>query len=204
MVEQTLSKLPYAYNALEPVIDEQTVMIHHDKHHQTYLDKLNAAVKGTKFERMDVNDILKDLAAVPENIRNAVKNHGGGYANHNLYWAILGGKGGMPKGKLMDAITSVFGSFDKFKETLTNTSVNHFGSGWGWLVVDNKTKKLEVMSTPNQDSPLSIGKTPIMTIDIWEHAYYLKYQNKRADHVNAIWNVFNWTEIEKRYLAAVK
>ena len=192
-----LPKLPYDYNALEPYIDEMTMRIHHTKHHQAYIDKLNGAIKGTKFENIDVNELLKNLNDVPENIRTAVRNHGGGHSNHTFFWNIMAPKaGGAPTGKIGNEIEKTFTSFDKFKEEFTNAGLNRFGSGWAWLVADSG--KLSVMSTPNQDTPISEGKTPILGVDVWEHAYYLKYQNKRADYVTAWWNVVNWDEVAKR------
>ena len=199
----TLPKLPYAYDALEPYIDAKTMEIHHTKHHQAYIDKLNAAVKGTPFENMDVNELMKKLNTVPENIRTAVRNHGGGHANHSFFWTVMGPHcGGMPSGKVGEAITKTFGSFDKFKEEFANAGMTRFGSGWAWLVVD--AKKLVVMSTGNQDSPLSEGKVPVLGVDVWEHAYYLKYQNKRADYLAAFWNVVNWKNVEENYQNAPK
>ena len=198
----TLPNLPYDYNALEPYIDEQTMRIHHTKHHQAYIDKLNGAVKGTKFENMDVNELLKKLNDVPENIRMAVRNHGGGHANHTFFWQIMApNAGGSPQGEVAEAIKKTFGSFEKFKEEFSNSGLNRFGSGWAWLVVDNE--KLVVTSTPNQDSPISEGKIPILGVDVWEHAYYLKYQNKRADYLAAFWNVVNWRQAEDNYKEAV-
>jgi Fe-Mn family superoxide dismutase len=199
----TLPKLPYAYDALEPHIDARTMEIHHNKHHQTYVDKLNAAVKGTPFENMDVNELMKKLNTVPENIRTAVRNHGGGHANHSFFWIVMGPKaGGVPSGKVADAIIKTFGSFDKFKEEFSTAGMTRFGSGWAWLVVDKG--KLAVMSTGNQDSPLSEGKVPVLGVDVWEHAYYLKYQNKRADYLAAFWNVVNWKQVEENYSKAMK
>ena len=199
----TLPKLEYAYNALEPYIDEQTMTIHHTKHHQAYIDKLNGAVKGTKFESMDVNEFLKKINEAPENIRTAVRNHGGGHSNHTFFWKIMApNAGGEPKGKIADAIKKAFGGFDKFKEEFANAGLNRFGSGWAWLVVNNG--KLEVYSTANQDSPLMENKTPILGVDVWEHAYYLKYQNKRGDYLNAFWNVVNWKKVEEMFKKAGK
>jgi len=192
-----LPKLDYGYDALEPHIDAKTMEIHHTKHHKTYIDKYNAAVKDTELDGKDVHEVLKDLNSVPEKIRTAVRNHGGGYVNHALFWKILSPKSGEPTGKLKDAIVSTFGSFDKFKEEFANAAATVFGSGWAWLVVDNG--KLAVMKTPNQDSPLSDGKTPILGLDVWEHAYYLKYQNKRPDYISAFWNVVNWDEVARRF-----
>ena len=199
----TLPKLPYAYDALEPYIDAKTMEIHHTKHHQAYIDKLNAAVKGTPFENMDVNELMKKLNTVPENIQTAVRNHGGGHANHSFFWTVMGPKaGGEPSGKVADAITKTFGSFEKFKEEFSNAGMTRFGSGWAWLVVDGK--KLAVMSTGNQDSPLSEGKVPVLGLDVWEHAYYLKFQQKRADYIAAWWNVVNWKQVEENFSKAMK
>ena len=192
----TLPKLDYGYDALEPYIDAKTMEIHHTKHHQAYIDKYNAAVKDTELDGKDVHEVLKDLDAVPEKIRTAVRNHGGGYVNHALFWKILGPNKSEPSGKLKDAISETFGDFDKFKEAFATAASTVFGSGWAWLVIDNG--KLEILSTPNQDSPLSQGKTPILGLDVWEHAYYLKYQNKRPDYIAAFWNVVNWDEVARR------
>jgi superoxide dismutase, Fe-Mn family len=193
-----LPKLGYEYNALEPYIDEETMRIHHSKHHQAYLDKYLLAIKGTQFEKVKVEEVLRDLSSVPEDIRTPIKNNGGGFANHYLFWTVMAPKsGGEPTGRLLDDIESAFGSFNKFREIFSSAAINHFGSGWAWLVVNKG--KLEVLSTPNQDTPLSNGKTPLLLIDVWEHAYYLRYQNRRADFVAAFWNVINWDEIQKRY-----
>src|SRR3989338_7888373 len=199
----TLPQLPYAYNALEPYIDEQTMRIHHTKHHQAYIDKLNAAVKGTVFENMDVDELMRKLASVPENIRTAVRNHGGGHANHSFFWQVMGpGKGGMAHGGVADAIAATFGSFEKFKEEFANAGLNRFGSGWAWLVVDNG--KLAVISTANQDSPLMEGKIPVLGVDTWEHSFYLLYQNRKADYIKEWWDIVNWPQVEKNYEKAVK
>ncbi|MBI5390937.1 superoxide dismutase [Candidatus Woesearchaeota archaeon] len=193
----TLPPLDYAYNALEPYIDEATMKIHHTKHHQTYVDKFNAAVLNTPLDKKDVDDLLKDLDKVPENIRGAVRNHGGGHSNHRLFWKIIAPRaGGAPVGRLGEQINKTFGSYEKFKETFTAAALGQFGSGWAWLVTSRG--KLEIVTTPNQDSPLSQGKTPLMGLDVWEHAYYLKYQNKRAEYIAAFWNIVNWKEAEKR------
>ena len=194
----TLPKLPYAYDALEPYIDAKTMQIHYEKHHQAYIDKLNAAVQGTKFENMEVEEILKNIENVPEKIRTAVINHGGGHANHSLFWQLLSPNKQIPSEKLKKEIDKVFGSFDKFKEEFTNAAVSRFGSGWAWLIIDNK-QKLKVISTPNQDSPLMDGNIPLLGLDVWEHAYYLKYQNKRADYIAAFWNIINWKKVEELY-----
>jgi len=194
-----LPKLPYAYDALEPHIDARTMEIHYSKHHQAYVDNLNKAVKGTDLEEKTVEDLISDLNAVPENIRTAVRNNGGGHANHSFFWKIMGpNAGGEPKGKLADDIKSAFGGFDQFQEKVSGAGVGRFGSGWAWLI-KNKSGGLEVISTPNQDSPLMDGNTPIVGVDVWEHAYYLKYQNRRADYLKAWWNVVNWDAIAKSY-----
>lgn len=191
-------KLPYEYNALEPYIDETTMKIHHDKHHQAYVDKLNAAVAGKAEESKTVEELLIHLDQVPESIRGAVRNHGGGHFNHTLFWETMGPNcGGKPEGALATAIDAAFGSFDGFKEKFSAAAVGQFGSGWAWLVVSNG--KLEIMALPNQDSPLSQGKTPILGLDVWEHGYYLKYQNKRADYVNAFYNVINWEKVSQLF-----
>lgn len=194
----TLPKLDYAYDALEPYIDAKTMEIHYSKHHQAYIDKLNGAIKGTPFENWNVEDLIKKLNELPENIRGAVRNHGGGHLNHSFFWKIMAPKaGGESSGKVGDAIKKAFGSFDKFKEEFATAGLNRFGSGWAWLVLDKG--KLAVVSTANQDNPSSEGKTPLLGVDVWEHAYYLKYQNKRGDYLAAFWNVVNWKEVEKRF-----
>ncbi|MBI4451845.1 superoxide dismutase [Candidatus Woesearchaeota archaeon] len=191
-----LPKLPYEYDALEPYIDAKTMEIHHTKHHQTYVDKLNAAIKGTKFESMGVNELLKKINEVPDNIKTAVRNHGGGHSNHTLFWQIMGpNAGGEPSEKIADGMNETFGSFEKFKEELTNAGLNRFGSGWAWLVLNNE--KLEVYSTANQDSPLMEGKIPILGVDVWEHAMYLKYQNRKNEYIAAWWNVVNWNKVNE-------
>lgn len=197
-----LPPLPYAYNALEPHIDEQTMQIHHDRHHGGYVNNLNKALEGhADLESKSVTDLLASLDSVPESIRTAVRNNGGGHANHTLFWEIMSPNGGgQPTGALADAISSTFGSFDKFKEEFGKAAASRFGSGWAWLVVDNG--KLAIVSTPNQDNPISDGKKPILGLDVWEHAYYLKFQNKRPDYISAFWNVVNWAEVNKRYEAA--
>ena len=194
--------LPYPYDALEPHIDQQTMTIHHDKHHQTYVDKLNAALEGTEHADRPIDEIIADLDSIPEDKRTAVRNHGGGHLNHSLFWpSMSAGGGGAPDGDLGAAIDAAFGSFDDFKEKFEAAGVGQFGSGWAWLVVDGGA--LAVTSTPNQDNPLSDGKTPLLGNDVWAHAYYLKYQNKRPDYLKAWWNTVDWTEIGKRYSAAV-
>lgn len=193
-----LPELNYAYDALEPHIDKETMEIHHTKHHQTYVDKLNDAVKGTEWENKSIEEIIKNLDKLPEDIKTAVRNNGGGHINHLLYWEIMApDKGGEPKGELLDAIKEAFGSFDAFKEEFEEAGKGQFGSGWAWLVVDGG--KLAVDKTPNQDNPLTNGKVPILGADVWEHAYYLKYQNKRPDYLKAFWNVVNWDAVEKKW-----
>jgi Fe-Mn family superoxide dismutase len=194
----TLPKLPYAYNALEPHFDARTMEIHHTKHHQTYIDKVNAAIAGTPLEKKSVEDLVREISDVPENIRGAVQNHGGGHANHSLFWTVLApNAGGKPTGKVAEAIEKDLGGYDKFKEAFTAAATNRFGSGWAWLCVSNG--KLEVTSTANQDSPLMTGKTPILGLDVWEHAYYLNYQNRRPDYIGAFYNLINWQEVERRF-----
>jgi len=191
-----LPKLPYAYNALEPFIDAKTMEIHHTKHHQAYVDKLNAAVKGTRFENMEVNELLRKINEVPDNIKTAVRNHGGGHSNHTFFWQIMAPKsGGNPTGKIGEEINKAFGSFDKFKEELNNAGLNRFGSGWAWLVWNRG--KLEVYSTANQDSPLMEGKVPLLGIDVWEHAYYIKHTSNRAAYLKDWWNVVNWKQVNE-------
>ncbi|WP_435924977.1 superoxide dismutase [Paenibacillus sp. DYY-L-2] len=198
-----LPALPYANNALEPHIDEQTMMIHHDRHHNTYVTNLNAALESApELQSKSVEELIADLDNVPESIRTAVRNNGGGHANHSLFWETIGPNGGgQPSGKLADAINNELGGFDKFKEDFSKAATTRFGSGWAFLAVDNG--KLSVYSLPNQDSPIMEGKTPILGLDVWEHAYYLKYQNKRPDYIAAFFNVINWAEVEKRYEAAL-
>ncbi|WP_062104677.1 superoxide dismutase SodA [Bacillus niameyensis] len=197
-----LPKLPYAYEALEPHIDKETMNIHHTKHHNTYVTNLNNALNGhEELASKSVEDLIANLDAVPESIRTAVRNNGGGHANHSLFWTLLSPNGGgEPTGSVKEAIDNKFGSFDKFKEEFQAAGAGRFGSGWAWLVVDNG--ELEITSTPNQDSPLMEGKTPILGLDVWEHAYYLNYQNRRPDYMAAFWNVVNWDEVQKQYDAA--
>ncbi len=193
-----LPPLPYAYDALEPHIDEQTMRIHHDKHHGGYVDKLNAAIKGTDLENLTIEAIL---ARGVNNLPAAVRNNGGGHANHSLFWRVMSPNGGgEPGGDLASAINSAFSSFASFKDTFTEAALGRFGSGWAWLVWDGS--KLDVYSTANQDSPLMEGKTPILGLDVWEHAYYLKYQNRRAEYVQAWWNVVNWSQVAEFFAAA--
>lgn len=199
----SLPKLDYAYDALEPHIDAKTMEIHHTKHHQAYIDKLNAALEGeAELLDMDVNELLKNFDKVPADKQTAVKNHGGGHANHSLFWEILTpGGASEPSGNLAEAIESKFGGFDKFKEEFAATAGGQFGSGWGWLVVDGG--ELSIMATANQDSPLMEGKMPILGVDVWEHAYYLNYQNRRPDYISAFWNVVNWDKVGEMYEAAM-
>lgn len=197
-----LPKLPYAHNALEPHIDTQTMELHHGKHHAGYTAKLNAAIEGTEWASKSIEVILGNLKKLPETIQGAVRNNGGGYANHCLFWDVMSPNGGgAPSGELASAINAAFGSFDAFKTTFQNASVNQFGSGWGWLVVDEKGA-LQVYSTANQDSPLMQGHKPILGLDVWEHAYYKKYGPARADYASAWWNVVSWAEVARRYAAA--
>ena len=206
----TLPSLPYSFDALEPHIDTKTMEIHHGKHHAAYVANVNKALAGKPdLERKSVEDLIRDLNAVPADIRGAVRNNGGGHANHSLFWKILGPKaGGVPSGKLADDINAAFGSFDAFKEKFEAAGVGRFGSGWAWLIVNGG--RLEVVSTANQDSPL-MGKEvagvegkPVLACDVWEHAYYLKYQNRRAEYLKAFWNVVNWAEVANYYEAARK
>lgn len=194
-----LPDLPYVYDALEPHIDEETMKLHHDKHHNTYVEGVNKAIEGHEdLQKLSIEELVAKLDEVPEDIRTAVRNSGGGHANHSLFWEIMSPNGGgEPTGELGDAITDAFGSFDDFKSEIKTAGTGQFGSGWAWLVVDNGD--LKVVNTPNQDSPLTDGKTPIFGVDVWEHAYYLNYQNKRADYLDAFWNVVNWDEVAKRY-----
>lgn len=197
-----LPALPYANDALEPHIDALTMEIHHDRHHNTYVTNLNAALeKAPELQNKSLEELISDLNAVPEAIRTAVRNNGGGHANHSLFWETIGPNGGgAPTGALAAAIDSELGGFEKFKEDFTAAATTRFGSGWAWLVVKNG--KLAVTSTPNQDNPLMEGATPLLGLDVWEHAYYLKYQNKRPDYIKAFWNVVNWEEVGKRYESA--
>jgi Fe-Mn family superoxide dismutase len=196
----SLPDLPYDYAALEPHIDAKTMEIHHTKHHQTYVDKLNAAIEGKGLDEKypNVDDLLRNFSEVPSDIQGPVRNHGGGHSNHSLFWTILKQDGGgTPSGAVASAIDEAFGSFDSFKEKFTAAATNQFGSGWAWLVIHEG--HLDVLSSPNQDSPLMEGKTPILGLDVWEHAYYLNYQNKRPDYIAAFWNVVNWDEVNRRY-----
>ncbi len=197
-----LPKLPYSYDALEPHIDARTMEIHHTKHHQTYINNVNAALeKYPALAEKSVQDLIRDLNAVPEDIRTVVRNNGGGHANHSLFWTIMAPKaGGEPSGELAEAIKSAFGGFDSFKDQFSKAAAGRFGSGWAWLSVGGG--KLAVTSTPNQDSPLSEGLTPILGLDVWEHAYYLNYQNRRPDYIAAWWNVVNWKQVASNYAAS--
>ena len=193
--------LPYAYDALEPHIDEQTMRIHHDKHHQAYVDNANKALDGTEWADWAIEDVLRSLDAIPEDKRMAVRNNGGGHHNHTLFWESMGpGGGGAPSGGLADAIDAAFGSFDELKAAVKDAGLKRFGSGWAWLVKDGGG--LAVVSTPNQDSPLSDGKTPLLGVDVWEHAYYLKYQNRRPDYIDAWWNTVDWGKVAERFAAS--
>jgi superoxide dismutase, Fe-Mn family len=193
--------LPYDYAALEPHIDEATMKVHHDKHHQAYVDKANAALEGTEFADKPIEEVIENLSQLPDDKRGPVRNNGGGHLNHTLFWESMSPDGGgEPDGELADAINEAFGSFDDFKTKLKDAGVNQFGSGWAWLVHDGSG--LAVVSTPNQDSPLTDGKAPLVGVDVWEHAYYLKYQNKRPDYIDAWWNTVDWSKVAERYSAA--
>lgn len=194
-----LPKLEYAYDALEPHIDKETMEIHHTKHHNTYVTKLNDAVAGTEFENVSIEDLMKRIDEVPADKKTAVVNNGGGHYNHSLFWTLLA-PGKEAKGEVVDAIESKFGSLNAFKQEFADAAAGRFGSGWAWLVVNNG--ELEVTSTPNQENPLMEGKTPILGLDVWEHAYYLNYQNKRPDYIAAFWNVVNWDKVNELYLSA--
>lgn len=199
MAKFELPDLPYAYDALEPTIDTDTMNIHHTKHHNTYVTNLNAALEGHEdLQNKSIEELISDMDAIPEAIRTAVRNNGGGHANHSLFWQILSPNGGgEPSGELADKITEKFGSFDKFKEEFQQAAATRFGSGWAWLVLNNG--ELEVMSTPNQDSPIMEGKTPLLGLDVWEHAYYLKYQNRRPEYAQAFWDKVNWEKVTELY-----
>lgn len=198
-----LPELPYAYDALEPHIDQETMSIHHTKHHNTYVTKLNEALEGySDLQDKSLEELLSDLDNLPGDIQTAVRNNGGGHANHSLFWSLLSANGGgEPTGNLAEAIKAKFGSFEAFKEEFTGAAVSRFGSGWAWLVVENG--ELAITSTPNQDSPIMEGKTPILGLDVWEHAYYLKYQNKRPAYIEAFWNVVNWEKVAELYKEAI-
>jgi Fe-Mn family superoxide dismutase len=193
--------LPYPYDALEPHIDKLTMEIHHDKHHQAYVDKVNAALEGTALADAPIEDVLRDLGQVPDVKRTAVKNNGGGHYNHTMFWENMSPNGGGgPSGELASAIDSAFGSFSDFQAKVKETGVNQFGSGWSWLVRDGSS--LAIVGSANQDNPISDGKIPLLGVDVWEHAYYLKYQNRRPDYIDAWWNVVNWDRVAERFAAA--
>jgi Fe-Mn family superoxide dismutase len=200
-----LPQLAYGYDALEPHIDEMTMRIHHTKHHQAYIDNANKALEGkAQYSGIEAEKLLKDFEKVPDELKTVLRNNVGGHANHTLFWTVIGpGCGGEPSGELKKAMDKAFGRFSDFQEKFSNAAKTRFGSGWAWLVM-TKEKKLEVYSTQNQDSPLMEGKTPLLGLDVWEHAYYLKYQNKRPDYINAFWNIVNWTEAERRYKEALR
>lgn len=200
-----LPALPYPKDALEPHIDAQTMEIHHGKHHQAYITNVNKAIAGKPdLENKSVEDLIRNLDAIPADIRGVVRNNGGGHANHSMFWKLMGPKaGGAPTGALADAINSTFGSFESFKEKFEAAGLSRFGSGWAWLIV-NKQGALEIVSTANQDNPIMEGNKPVLGCDVWEHSYYLKYQNRRADYLKAWWNVVNWAEAAKNYDAAKK
>ena len=197
-----LPNLPYEFDALEPHIDKETMEIHHDKHHNTYVTKLNAAIEGTDLENKSIEEIVANLDSVPSDIQTAVRNNGGGHLNHSLFWQILS-PNSEEKGTVVDKIKEQWGSLDEFKDEFAKKAAGQFGSGWAWLVVD-KDGKLEIVTTANQDNPITEGKTPILGLDVWEHAYYLKYQNKRPDYINAFWNVVDWEKVDELYNAATK
>jgi superoxide dismutase, Fe-Mn family len=197
-MKHELPKLSFDYDALEPNIDARTMEIHHTKHHQAYIDKLNAALeKHPELKEKSVEELLREIDDIPEDIRDAVINHGGGHANHTFFWEILGPEKKECSGKIKKAIEKEFGSFDAFKEKFSDAAMKRFGSGWAWLVVSDG--ELEIVSTPNQDSPLMDGKIPVLGLDVWEHAYYLKYQNKRNEYIEAFWNVVNWEKVNEFY-----
>ena len=198
-----LPPLPYAYDALEPHIDKETMTLHHDKHHQAYVNNLNAALeKYPDLQNKSAEELIRDLGSVPEDIRMAVRNNGGGHVNHTMFWEIMGpGGGGEPTGAIADAITQAFGSFEDFKKQFNDAGTKRFGSGWAWLV-RNSSGQLQIVSTQNQDNPVSEGQYPILGNDVWEHAYYLKYQNRRPDYLNAWWNTVNWAEVNRRFESA--
>lgn len=196
-----LPKLTYAYDALEPHIDAKTMEIHHTKHHQTYITNVNAALEGTEFAGKEVNELIANLDALPADKQTAVRNNGGGHANHTLFWEVIApGGSNTPTGEVAKAIDAKFGSFDAFKEEFAKAATTRFGSGWAWLIVDGDG--VAVTSTPNQDSPVMEGKTPILGLDVWEHAYYLNYQNRRPDYISAFWNVVNWDVVAEKFAAA--
>ena len=194
--------LPYAYDALEPHIDEATMRVHHDKHHQAYVDKANAALEGTEFADRSIEEVVQNLSSLPPDKQGAVRNNGGGHINHTMFWESMGpGGGGEPSGELAEAITAKFGSFEDFKAKFKEAGVNRFGSGWAWLIADG-SGGVDVTSTANQDNPLMEGQTPLLGCDVWEHAYYLKYQNKRPDYIDAWWNTVDWDRVAQRFAAS--
>lgn len=200
----TLPKLLYSFSALEPYIDAKTMETHYTKHHQGYIDKLNKALqKNSDLSNKSVENLLRHLELVPEEIRTAVKNNGGGHANHSFFWTLLGKKTELSKGKLAEALFKFYGGVEVFKKQFTTAATDHFGSGWAWLVV-KQDKALEIITTPNQDSPLIVGKTPILGLDLWEHAYYLKYQNRRPEYIASFWNVVQWEEVKRHFNEATK
>jgi Fe-Mn family superoxide dismutase len=197
----TVPDLPYDYNALEPHVDEATMRVHHDKHHQAYVDKANAALEGTEWADKPIEEVLQNLDSLPSDKQGPVRNNGGGHYNHSLFWEWMSPDGGgEPSGELADAINEKFGSFDEFKTKFKEAGVARFGSGWAWLVADGGG--VDIVTTPNQDNPISDGKTPLLGVDVWEHAYYLKYQNKRPDYIDAWWNVVNWAKVSELYSSA--
>jgi len=199
----TLPTLPYAYDALEPHIDAATMEIHHSKHHQTYVNNTNAAVEGTQYADLPINELVKQVKTLPENLQNVIRNNGGGHANHSLFWTVMSPNGGgTPTGEVAQAIERDLGGFEAFKDAFTKAALTRFGSGWAWLCV-TPDKKLVVQSSANQDSPLMDGFIPVLTLDVWEHAYYLKYQNRRPEYIAAFYNVIDWNEVERRYQAAI-
>jgi len=199
----TLPALPYAYDALEPHIDAATMEIHHSKHHQTYVNNTNAAVEGTQYADLPINELVKQVKTLPENLQNVIRNNGGGHANHSLFWTVMSPNGGgTPTGEVAQAIERDLGGFEAFKDAFTKAALTRFGSGWAWLCV-TPDKKLVVQSSANQDSPLMDGFIPVLTLDVWEHAYYLKYQNRRPEYIAAFYNVIDWNEVERRYQAAI-
>ena len=203
----TLPKLPYAFDALEPFIDAKTMEIHHDNHHQAYVDNLNKALeKYPELQKLKIDELLKKFADLPDEVKTTVKNHGGGHFNHSLFWEILSNNKKKKEFNrtIAETIERNFESFDKFKELLNDCAMKRFGSGWAWLVFNPNTTKLEIYSTANQDSPLMEGRIPLLGIDVWEHAFYLKYHNRKAEYVAAFWNIINWQQVEKNYLNAIK
>lgn len=200
-----LPELPYEYNSLEPYIDEQTMKIHHDKHHQAYVDKLNKALENSNLKEKSIQELMSNLNSIPEEIRQAVMNHGGGHINHTFFWEILAKEKPFSEDlEIGSAIIGKFGSFESFKEQFSNSASTLFGSGWAWLVLDNETKQLEIIQTKNQGSPVSENKTPLIGIDVWEHAYYLKYQNKRPEYIEAFFNIINWEKVEEIYMKSLR